>query len=176
MNRRDGYKRTSGLVALLVALGTTLVWTMPLLAQMHVTGPDGALTPASNPLEQQLRSEIGCLCGGCAHEPLTKCTCSRASEMRAQLREQVDQGKDRDQIIDALIGQYGGQYFLTAPLDRGFNRLAWFIPYLAAATTIAGLIFAAVRLSQRTPVAVETPTGLDSALEARLDDELRNLD
>jgi len=148
----------------------------PASAQMHVADPNAAMTPASTPLEQQMRTEIGCLCGGCAHEPLTTCTCGKAQEMRAQLHEQIAQGKNHDQIVEALIEEYGGQYFLTAPLDRGFNRLAWLVPYLAAGFGIVGLGFAAVKWSHRAPAKTEALPANDPAMEDRLDDELRSLD
>ena len=98
---------------------------------------------SSNALEEQLRHEMGCICGTCAHEPLSKCTCGTAQKMRADLRAQIDQGKNRDEIIDrASSACYGGQHFLTAPLDRGFNRLAWIVPYALAG---AGIVLGRLR-------------------------------
>src|SRR5205814_6174934 len=114
-------------VALLVWLA---VGTIPVSAQMHVPNSTGAMSAPKNALDQQLRLEMGCVCGGCAHEPLTLCTCATAQRMRAALREQIDQDKSHDEIIQAFIGLYGGQQFLAQPLDKGFNRLAWLFPYL----------------------------------------------
>src|SRR5579872_7435620 len=102
-----------------------MLGTISLSAQEHVEDPTAAIQPANTAMEQQLRQEMGCVCGTCAHEPLTKCTCSTAQHMRAQLRAELDQGKSHDQVVDAFIALYGGQQFLSAPLDRGFNRLAW---------------------------------------------------
>ena len=105
------------------------------------------ITAPKNALEQQMRQEIGCICGTCAHEPLTKCTCGTAQQdARRALRDQIDQGKTHDEIIQAFIGIYGGQHFLGAPLDEGFNRLAWLVPYLLAATGAVGLGFVALRM------------------------------
>ena len=68
---------------------------------------------------------------------------------------------------------------LTQPIDRGFNRLAWLLPYgvgLGGIVLVGGV---AMRWSRRrgngtTPEApaVTAP----SALQDRLDDELRELD
>jgi cytochrome c-type biogenesis protein CcmF len=146
-------------------------------AQMpHVANPSLAIAPSKNALEEQLRNEMGCICGGCAHEPLTSCTCGQAQEMRQQLRAQIDLGKTHDQIIEAFVGIYGGQQFLQAPIDRGFNRIAWLLPYFLGATGIVAIGFAAVKWSRHDSTRPEQAPALDVDLNDRIDDELRDLD
>src|SRR6185503_8382236 len=41
----------------------------PVFAQQHVDSPRGAVLAPRNALEKQLRDEMGCICGTCAHEP-----------------------------------------------------------------------------------------------------------
>ena len=53
--------------------------------------------------------------------------------MRGELAALIDQGKTHDEIIQWFIAKYGGQEMLGAPLDKGFNRLAWLFPYLVGA-------------------------------------------
>ena len=96
--------------------------SVPVLAQ-HDVGSGVLLTPLK-PLEQTMREEMGCTCGTCEHEPLTRCTCGEAERMRAELRGQIDQGKNRDEIIANFMALYGGQQFLSSPLNQGFARLA----------------------------------------------------
>jgi cytochrome c-type biogenesis protein CcmH/NrfF len=162
--------------ATMVLLLVGLLGGSPAFAQTHVEDPNAAITPARSELEEQLRHEMGCVCGTCAHEPLSKCTCSTASNMRAQLREQIEMGKNREEVLASFIEIYGGQQFLTAPIDRGFNRLAWLVPYGLAGTGIVLLAFVAARWSRRQEHAEERPAPLDPGVEERLDDELRNLD
>ena len=160
-------------VALILAV---VLGSAPLSAQMHVPNASGPIAPSKNALEEQLRKEMGCVCGGCAHEPLTRCTCSTAQDMRAQLRAQIDQGKSHDDIIQALIGVYGGQQFLQAPVDKGFNRVAWLFPYLMAGAGLMAIGFAATKWS-RHPAATTAPaTSADPDLDDRINDELRDLD
>jgi hypothetical protein len=64
---------------------------------------------------------------------------------------------------------------LAAPLDQGFNRLAWLFPYLAAGAALVGIVVTARRWSRQAAHAAPD-AGLDPELSARLDDELRNLD
>jgi cytochrome c-type biogenesis protein CcmF len=153
-----------------------LLGTAPIRAQEHTPDPTGAVTPPRNALEDELRHEMGCICGACAHEPLSKCTCGYAQEMRAILREQIDQGKNRDEIIAHFIEVYGGQHFLTSPIDTGFNRLAWLVPYGLAGSGLVLIGFIATRWSRRRASEAEPPAAVDPDLEERLDDELRNLD
>jgi cytochrome c-type biogenesis protein CcmF len=163
---------TSGAAVILAIL----LATAPLLAQ-HVEDPAG-ISPPVNDVERQLRNEMGCTCGTCAHEPLTKCTCGTASQMRAELRDQVSKGKNRDEIIAHFMSVYGGQQFLASPIDKGFNRLAWLVPYSIAATGVFAIGLTAYRWSRRRDgrSATEPVPAEDHALDQRLDDELRDLD
>jgi cytochrome c-type biogenesis protein CcmF len=148
----------------------------PLFAQ-HVETP-GSISEPKSPLEQRMRGEIGCTCGACAHEPLSKCTCSQAAQMRADLRSEVDAGKDHDAIVADLVEKYGSQQFLASPIDKGFNRLAWLFPYLLGAAGVTSVGFVAVRWSRHAAQNRENAQAQpeDAAMNARLDDELRNLD
>ena len=72
---------------------------------------------------------------------------------------------------------YGSQEMLGAPLDRGFSRMAWLFPYLIGAMSAVAVGFAAVKWTRKADAAAATAAApLDSALEARIDDELRDLD
>ncbi len=162
-----------GTVALLIAL---VLSGVSVRAQTHNPDVNAVITTPKNALEQQLRQEMGCICGTCAHEPLTKCTCGYAQEMRETLRGQIDSGKNHDQIVQALIGVYGGQHFLQSPIDKGFNRFAWLFPYLLAATGIVVVGAVAVKWSHHSSAPAEPPAAVDPDLAERIDDELRNLD
>ena len=68
---------------------------------------------------------------------------------------------------------------LAAPLNRGFNRLAWLFPYSLAAVAACGLGYGAWRLAKRPQAPTTTaaePSISDPELADKLDDELRNLD
>ena len=45
--------------------------------------------------------------------------------------------------------EYGSQESCPSPIDKGFNRLAWFFPYLIGATGAASVAFVAFRWSRR---------------------------
>ena len=64
---------------------------------------------------------------------------------------------------------------LGAPIDKGFNRLAWLFPYLVGATGAIIIGLTAMKWTRRPePATPQAP--MDADLAERLDDELRNLD
>ena len=148
----------------------------PVRAQ--VTEPTLESYAAESELERQLQRELVCVCGTCPHFTLADCRCSTAASMRGQLKDQLALGKTRDEVLHYFIDAYGSQEPLGAPLDRGFNRLAWLFPYAVGATALGGLGVVVVRRSRRHEElqAPPLPVAADAKLEARLDDELRNLD
>jgi cytochrome c-type biogenesis protein CcmH/NrfF len=88
----------------------------------------------------------------------------------------VDTGKSEDEIVAELIARYGSQELLGKPLDQGFNRLAWLLPYVMGVSGLVLIGAAATRWSRGSRSAPQESAAEDPALAERLDDELRNLD
>jgi cytochrome c-type biogenesis protein CcmF len=135
---------------------------------------------ARTPLEAQLQKEIVCTCGACGHASIGECRkdpCGDSHALRGEVAGLIDQGKMHDEVIRAVIASHGGsQNMLGAPLDEGFSRLAWLFPYLMGGGGAVMVGFAAVKWSRATKPSTEPPGATDSALEERIDDELRDLD
>ena len=144
---------------------------------MHDPSTQNAPVGTASELEKQMRREMVCICGDCAHYPLSECTCSLAAKMRGELGEQVALGKNRDQIREWAVERYGSQEPLGAPLNQGFNRLAWLLPWSFGAGAAAAVGFVAIRWSRNHRTEEPDPLApTDPELNERLDDELRNLD
>jgi len=161
-------------VLLIIFLAST-----PAFAQMmHDPSAQNAPVNATSELEKQMRREMVCICGDCAHYPLSECTCSKAAEMRGELAQQIALGKNRDQIRMWAVEHYGSQEPLGAPIDEGFNRLAWLLPWSMGVGTAAAVGFVAIRWSRnhRADEQQDTAAPADAELNERLEDELRNLD
>jgi cytochrome c-type biogenesis protein CcmF len=157
-----------------------ILFATPAFAQPGMSGDQNTRTSfyARTDLEKQLQHEIVCTCGACGHANIGECrkdACATSHEMRGELAALIDQGKGHDEIIQAFLAKYGSEEMLGAPIDKGFNRLAWLVPYLLGATGAAAIGFAAVKWTRR-PDAQEENVAIDSALEERIDDELRDLD
>ncbi len=160
------------------AVTTTLMLLMLLLP---VTGFAQMVQPISkSELRRQVESDIMCTCG--CRAPMNNCpmgpSCHGLQELNAKLDTYIAQGMTREQIRDAFVAEHGGEDILTAPIDKGFNRLAWLLPYAAAATGACIAGFAAFRWSRRDGTAESSALARtdDPVLGARLDDELRDLD
>nr|MDQ3350330.1 cytochrome c-type biogenesis protein CcmH [Acidobacteriota bacterium] len=150
----------------------------PVSAQ-HIENPNAVTVVPRTQLEKDLQSEIICMCGTCGRKRIGECTCGMAAQMRDEVATLVGQGKTREQVYAFYIQKYGSQEPLASPIDKGFNRLAWFFPYLIGATGAASVAFVAFRWSRReadaAPPATQPEAGTPD-LAARLDDELRDLD
>jgi cytochrome c-type biogenesis protein CcmF len=128
---------------------------------------------------QEVESDIMCTCG--CRAPMNNCpmgpSCHGLEALNAKLDAYIAKGMTRDQIRRALVADHGGQDILMAPIDQGFNRLAWFVPYAIGVVAAGGVAVAAKRWSRNEPTRPsEAPVPQDAALKGRLDDELRDLD
>jgi cytochrome c-type biogenesis protein CcmH/NrfF len=92
-----------------------------------------------------------------------------------KLRRLLAEGKNREEIL-AIFVRDMGQEVLASPIDRGFNRLAWLLPYGVALGALIAVLLTARRWSRPRAHALAGDAGLDPTLNARLDDELKNLD
>jgi cytochrome c-type biogenesis protein CcmH/NrfF len=102
--------------------------------------------------------------------------CPGHSSQMTKIQQYLAEGKDHDAVIAAFVKDFGSEDVLSAPIDKGFNRLAWLFPYLAAIAGLFGVVLTARRWSSRLTLAAAGDAGIDPTLSARLDDELRNLD
>jgi cytochrome c-type biogenesis protein CcmF len=166
-----------GLLLALGAGGALLLSSSPAAAQMRASTAEPPEPSGAD--EKWLVHNIVCQCGTCRHS-LIDCAsenCGHANQDRIAIRQQLDQGRTREQIVEYFMKKYGGQVALAAPLNRGFNRLAWLFPYSLAALAACGLGYGAYRLAKRPPPAPTAEKSIsDPELADKLDDELRNLD
>jgi cytochrome c-type biogenesis protein CcmF len=163
---------TSVVLLLLVAGGVAS------LGAQHIEAPQTVLIVPKSPVEKELQTAIICMCGTCGRKRVGECTCELAGEMRKEIAGLVAAGQSRDEIIAHFIQKYGSQEVLSEPIDQGFNRLAWLLPYLVGGAGIGVVGGMAVRWSRRARHDSPADAGpaVDSALQTKLDDELRDLD
>jgi cytochrome c-type biogenesis protein CcmF len=147
----------------------------------HVETGQTVPVVARTPLEREMQRNLICMCRTCGRQLLSECQCSYAAQMRSELAKLVAEGRNRDQIVAYYTAKYGSSEPLASPPDRGFNRLAWLVPYGLGASGLVLIGLVAVRWSRR-PASPELSSAgsenlpANSALEAKLDDELSNLD
>ncbi len=74
-------------------------------------------------------------------------------------------------MLLAFVAEYGGQDVLAAPIDRGFNRLAWIVPYAVGLrdSCAADCSPCAGRAAPAQQVAVAGGPNSDDALECQVE-------
>jgi len=60
--------------------------------------------------------------------------------MRSELAANVDRGDSDDRTLQTFVEKYGPAVLL-APTTKGFNRVAWIMPFLALALGLLTTIF-----------------------------------
>jgi len=145
----------------------------------HVEARGAAGPGRQSQVERELQGHIVCMCGTCGRKRVGECTCGVAAGQRDEIAQLVAEGKTFDEVVDYFVKKYGSQEVLAAPIDEGFNRLAWAFPYLAGLAGIFVVGGVAVRWSRRStsePAAAGPAAPADAELESKLDDALRDLD
>jgi cytochrome c-type biogenesis protein CcmF len=156
-------------------------------AQNADTPMPKAMDPAlaRNDREREIFKQIVCQCGTCGRQVLADCACGTAAEMRRSIQKLIDEGKTPEQVIEYELATYPGQSALVVPVDRGFNRLAWLLPYGMTLAGVGGIVLLARRWTRRAreraaaappTQAPESTSAEDRELADRLDDELDELD
>ena len=94
-----------------------------------------------------------------------------ANEMRALIREQLQQGKTPAQVLDYFAQRYG-EWILLAPPKRGFNLMIWVLPF-ALLPIGAAVMYLGARRWVRSPAAEDSPhRPVESPYAERLQREL----
>jgi len=173
-------KVPEGAVTTMLVIGLVL-GPAPAYAQ-HIELPRDKAPVLDTPLSRELGEEIICMCGTCGRKRVGECTCGKAAEMRAEITKLVADGRGRDEVYAYFMAKYGSQEPLAKPIDKGFNRLAWFFPYLVGVGAAIVLGGTAWRWSRRrtregdTAGVSNTDQVIDAHMNRRLEDELDELD
>jgi cytochrome c-type biogenesis protein CcmH len=113
----------------------------------------------------------------CWSQPVSQHYSEVSEQIRQEVRAMVDAGKSRDEILDFYVAKYG-ERILATPRAKGFNSLAYILPWTALALG-AGLLIVLLR-KLRKPAPAQIPDALppvsDSRYDAIIEKEMRDLD
>jgi cytochrome c-type biogenesis protein CcmH/NrfF len=111
--------------------------------------------------------------------PLSVAGGPQADAQRAEIRRLIAQGKDEQQIKDALVAEYG-ERVLALPDDDGFDLAVYLVPVGALAAALALLALLLPRWRRDARARASTPAALGPELSAddarRLDEDLARYD
>ena len=80
-------------------------------------------------------------CPQCSGQPVSESSAPIAQVIRAEIKEQVDQGRSDSEIRAYYVEQYG-QWVNLNPSSSGFDSLVWISPFLVVGIALGGLVLA----------------------------------
>src|SRR5215203_6592672 len=115
-----------------------------------------------------IEDEVMCtICGTLLEESQSP----QADRERALIRNLIADGKDKDQIKDALVAEYGPRVLAT-PSGHGFDLLAWLVPGLGILLAAAAVGYGLRRALRRGSPRSAEPEPLDPIDAARLESDM----
>lgn len=116
------------------------------------TSPLAARTVTEDPLERQTLDIAKDLrCTVCQNQPVSESNSDLARDMRAIIREQLQAGKTRDEIVEYFVTRYGDYVLLKPPFhERGL--FLWIGPLLLLIAA-GGFAWYFIRRRAATPAA-----------------------
>ena len=102
-------------------------------------------------------------------------TSAVAEQERDFIRRQIAMGKDKQEVKDALVEEFGPGVLAT-PEEKGFDLAAYLVPLVLAALALAALAVAARRFRRRPDRPARAAEPLDDDDARRLDAELAAYD
>ena len=129
----------------MMAMRALLVWLALAASAAHAAGvaPDMAADPALEARVNQLSAELRCLV--CQNQSLADSNAALALQLKAQVREQLGNGRSEKQVIDYMTARYG-DFVLYRPPLKASTVLLWTGPALLV---IAGIGALALGLRRR---------------------------
>jgi cytochrome c-type biogenesis protein CcmH len=110
-------------------------------------------TPVTeDPVERQVLDIAKDLrCTVCQNQPVSESNAELARDMRTIIREQVQAGKSRDEIVKYFVDRYG-DYVLMKPPKGGSGAIVWAGPLaLIIVVGLSGFVFLRRRLRPSMP-------------------------
>jgi len=140
----------------------------PLLAQINPAA-------ANKDAYQRVSDRLICQCGcnyGLSHCPHLECP--SAPVLRAAIREKLSQGLSEDQVLKAMVADFGPAV-LAAPPAEGFNLMAWVMPFFALLVGLGLAVVVVRRWLRRAPGPAADPA-LVERYRRKLDAEMKQLE
>jgi len=141
MRRRAGCRRVRQAVRWLATGAVCLFW-------LGVGTAQAAGSVEVEDRTREIASELRCVV--CQNLSVADSPSDLAKEMRNLVREQVQQGKSREEIQAYFVSRYG-EYVLLSPPKRGFNLLVWGLPFVAIVVGGGVVYLVARRWTEQSP-------------------------
>lgn len=156
--------RIRGPYAIATIVGTGLLLIMTVSLAMS------ADAPTFQDLEESLTCQCGC---GLTVHSCNHLGCDSALPLRAEIREQMNLGKDKPAILAHFVDKYG-EKILSSPTTSGFNLTAWVTPF--ALISLGGVFVLMTLMSWRRRGGARAPVGTTAESPAHATDHEKILE
>jgi cytochrome c-type biogenesis protein CcmH len=148
------------------------LYLIGVLLTLLATSP---LATAAEPRASLPDIEDEVMCPTCG-TPLNHAFSPQAERQRDFIRSEIARGRDKEQIKQALVAEFGREVLAT-PDDSGFDLAAYLVPAAVVGFALAAIVFGLIRWRRTPPEADETAgPGLSPADSSRLERELSRYD
>lgn len=120
---------------------------------------------------EKLGHNLICTCG--CNQVLLECNhvgCPVSDAMRNELSAAMKKDAANDAVLATFVAKYGPTV-LAAPTTKGFDRVAWIMPFVALAIGLIGAAMVAKAWRQRTALAPVASAPINDDLRARIRQE-----
>jgi len=141
-----------------------------------------ALATEERPTVDEVASEV--MCPTCAGETVAQSSAPASLRIKSFIATRIEAGDTKSEIKAKLVADYG-ERILASPPKRGFNLLAWVLPFAGVGLGVLAVGLLAWRWSRARGGGEDAPVpdassnghgGLDPELERRLDEALARYD
>jgi cytochrome c-type biogenesis protein CcmH len=123
-------------------------------------------------LEREIEDNLIAPC--CWSQPVSQHYSEASDKIREEVHAMVAAGKSRDEILNHYVAQYGDR-ILAAPRVKGFNLLAYVLPW--AALLLGGWMLIVLLRKLRKPAPVTIPAPIpDARYSAAVEKEIKELE
>ncbi|MBX7152263.1 cytochrome c-type biogenesis protein CcmH [bacterium] len=149
------------------------------LAAQSETAHSEKLSGKQAELFKSVSDDLICQCG--CNLVLSQCghvNCPSAIPMRNKIEEMILAGNSRQEMLNYFMNEYSfrgkppvGKAILSQPDTKGFDLMAWLMPFVLFVVFLAVVVYVVKKISGRAiekPVAAESPAELDPRIEEEL--------
>jgi cytochrome c-type biogenesis protein CcmH len=136
-----------------------------------------ALAASQNTEETAKEIEAMLIAPCCWSQPVSQHYSEAADQIRREVREFLTAGKSKEEILDYYASKYG-ERILASPRPRGFNLLAYVLPwvFLLAGMTIVVTFLKRQKSSLPTKSPFDAPSSpMNDQYACRIESEMREL-
>lgn len=87
-------------------------------------------------------------CPVCQNLSVADSPSEMAKEMRGLIRERLERGETREEVLAYFVSKYG-EWILLSPRTSGFNLLVWVLPLAAVLAGAVGIVVVVRRWNSR---------------------------